>query len=277
MTGKSRTAILRNNGLMKNSKALLLVIFFIVSLAPAQDEAQRYKTGQIKVGDRVLADPVGLGKPDTCTVIGTTELTGSYRPGYTNQYLIRCDKEAWSSVPATGDKVKLAGQANVVNSGAAANARPPQGANKYGTRDPHTCANTKDPAGKTIDAAHARQYFICQAEKVSGDMLYLVENVTVEVGGPTSYDPRTQTGFSQMDTRIPPIAIRGSFLQYQCSTLDAKFDSRFNNFGKNCNTYLNRKATGYCYKTTFGDWNCSMNDVMKADDDKHFRVPPPRN
>jgi hypothetical protein len=261
---------------MRIVPAVLLIAFSLMPFpASCQDEAQRYKTGEIKVGDRVLADPVNLKKPDTCTVIGTDELTGSYRPGYTNQYRIRCDHEAWTSVAATGDKVKLAGQANVLNSGAAASAQPPAGANKYGTRDPHTCANTKAPAGNTIDSAHAKQYFICQAEKVSGNMLYLVENVTVEVGGPTRYDPRTQTGFSQMDTRISPIAIRGSFLEYQCSVLDAMFDSRFNNFGKNCNTYLNRKATGYCYKTTFGDWNCSMNDVFKSDDDKHFNVAPP--
>jgi hypothetical protein len=103
----------------------------LASSALCLGEGQRYKTGQIKVGDRVLADSIGLGKPDTCTVIGTTELTGAYMPGYTNQYLIRCDKEAWSSVPATADKVKLAGQANVLNSGAAAAAQPAAGANKY--------------------------------------------------------------------------------------------------------------------------------------------------
>ncbi len=197
---------------MRITAAVLLIAFsFTPFSASCQDEAQHYKTGEIKVGDRVLADPIGLGKPDTCTVIGTNELTGNYRPGYTNQYQIRCDHNAWSTVPATGDKVKLAGQANVLSSGAAASAQPSPGANKYGTRDPHTCVNTKAPAGATIDSAHAKQYFICQAEKVSGNMLYLVENVNVEVGGPTRYDPRTQTGFSQMDTRISPIAIRGSF------------------------------------------------------------------
>ena len=70
----------------------------------AQDEAQRYKTDQIQVGDRVLADPVGLGKLDTCTVIGTAELAGDYRPGYTHQYQIRCDHNARSSVATTETK-----------------------------------------------------------------------------------------------------------------------------------------------------------------------------
>src|SRR5436305_3513820 len=155
------------------------------------------------MGDRVLADPVGLGKPDTCTVIGTTELTGSYMPGHTSGYQIRCDHNAWSSVPATRDKVKLAGQPNVLSSGAASAAQPPAGSNKYGTCNPHTCQDTKVPSGSTIDPAHARQYLICQAERVSGDMFYLVKDVKLEVGGPTRYDPLTQTGFSQMDTRIP--------------------------------------------------------------------------
>src|ERR1700742_4080376 len=134
-------------GTMSTKTALALSLFIVTaSLISAQDESKRYKTGQIKVGDRVLADPVGLGKPDTCTVIGTLELTGAYRPGYTNQLNIRCDHNAWTTVPATGDKVKLAGQPNVVASGAAGAAQPPPGSNKYGTRNPRTCTNTKAPA-----------------------------------------------------------------------------------------------------------------------------------
>ena len=254
--------------------AVLAVVSIIPSIVHCQDDSRRYRTGNIKVGDRVLADPVGLGKPDTCTVIGTTELTGNYMPGYTNQYLIRCATKAWSSTPATADKVTLAGQPNVLSTGAG-NARPPAGANKYGTRNPRSCVNTKAPAGSMIDAAHAREYFICQAEKEFGTYLSLVENVSVEVGGPTVYDPRTQTGFTHMDTRIPPIAIRGNFLSYMCSSVDAQFDSRFYNLGKSCNTQLNRKAAGYCYKTTFGDWSCTMNDLFIAQSDKKYYVAPP--
>lgn len=100
--------------------------------------------------------------------------------------------------------------------------------------------------------------------------------MSVEIVGPTRYDPYTQTGFTKIDTRILPIAIRGSFLKYQCGVVDAKFDSRFNNAGKSCNTYLNRNASGYCYKTIKGDWNCSMNDVFKTRKNKYFNVAPPR-
>lgn len=154
----------------------LMTIIRVVAMAAAatlfsnpvrcQDEAQRYETGQIKSGERVLADPVGLGKPDTCTVIGTTELKGSCRPGYTNQYLIRCDQKAWSSVSATGDKVKLSGEAGVSTAVTAV------AGNQYGTRDPRTCATRKR---STIDAGHAGRYFTCEAEKISGNLLYLVK------------------------------------------------------------------------------------------------------
>ena len=240
--------------------------------ALAQNEANRIHAGTFKVGDRISADPIGISKWDTCTILSARPMP--YDASKVDAFQIRCDHNAWSDVIATTDRVRTTSEANVVESGAS-RAQPPAGANKYGTRDPRTCADTRAPSSGAISAAQATQYFICQAEQVSGQYLYLVENVSVEVGGPARYDPRTQTGFSNMDTRVPIYPIRGSFLEYQCSEVDAKFDSRYNNFRKNCNTYLNRKATGYCYKTTFGDWNCTMNDVMKAQDDKHFQVAPP--
>jgi len=242
--------------------------------ASGQDTEQRYKTGQIKVGDRIVADPLGINRPDTCTVISTREMPDSYKRGYTESYGIRCDHKPWDSVIATDKYVKLAGQPNAVASGAAA-ARPPAGANRFGTREPHTCANTKAPAGTRIDAAHAREYLLCQAEGVKGDFLYLVENLTLEVGAPDPMAVRERFGFSEIDMRVTPIAIRGSFQSYQCKPLDAQFDSRFYNLGKNCNVYDNRHAAGYCYKNTWGDWKCSMTDLNVNGDDRHFQVPPP--
>ena len=144
--------------------------------------------------------------------------------------------------------------------------------NKFGTRDPRTCANTKAPARGVITAALAIQYFICQKEKVSGSYLDLVENVKIEIGGGRPYS-RTDQGFSDVNVKVPLYPIRGSFKQYTCEVEDPNYN--VSKPGQNCTTWEKRKATGYCYKTTFGDWRCDMTDIHVADDDFHSRVAPP--
>ena len=61
---------------------------------------------------------------------------------------------------------------------------------KYDTRDPHTCASTKDPREGAISAEQAKQYFLCEAEGESpsgaSTVPYLVEDVKVEVGKGTT-------------------------------------------------------------------------------------------
>src|SRR4028118_2059005 len=58
---------------------------------------------------------------------------------------------------------------------------------RYGTREPRACTNTKAPAKGAITAALAKKYLECQMEGVSGEYLSLVENVKVEVGGGIPY------------------------------------------------------------------------------------------
>ena len=148
------------------------------------------------------------------------------------------------------------------------------GTNKYGTRDPRTCASTRAPAKGAITADLAKQYVVCQTEKVSGYELYLVENVTVQVGGGRPYNPQSDVNYSELDVETPIYPIRGSYTRYQCSQVNTS--PNLYNVGKNCSVYEHRKATGSCYKTTFGDWKCNMYDYGVASDDKHFQVAPPK-
>lgn len=39
---------------------------------------------------------------------------------------------------------------------------------RYGSREPRTCAEMKTPARGAITAALAAKYFICQSEKIDG-------------------------------------------------------------------------------------------------------------
>jgi hypothetical protein len=146
-------------------------------------------------------------------------------------------------------------------------------AESYGSRDPRTCEDTKAPLRGAITAALALKYLNCQMENVSGGSLYLVENVKVDVGGGISYAAiMGQRSLSEIDTKYPVYPIRGSLLRYQCQNrlTAARVPDA------NCNTYNEPKATGYCYKTTFGDWRCYMNDPSNDPANIHHDVPPPK-
>jgi hypothetical protein len=152
-----------------------------------------------------------------------------------------------------------------------------QGANyiseRYGSREAQTCENTKAPATGAITAALAQKYFVCGAEGISGSQLFLIENVKLEVGAAVPYHP-TLGAFEAINVRAPLYPIRGSYLRYQCKDLVTEHVGPPDT---NCNTYNNPKATGYCYKTTFGDWRCSMADrAMSSNENWRTRVAPPK-
>lgn len=140
---------------------------------------------------------------------------------------------------------------------------------KYGSREPQTCADTKAPAKGAITAAQAAPYVICSQEGVQGDLLYLVENVKVTVGGGRAYNSFSDSYATDIDTNALVYPIRGSYDKYQCHRVDA------DNAGKNCTLYRNPKAGGKCYKTTFRDWFCSMSDDSNDINNREYNLPPP--
>ena len=143
---------------------------------------------------------------------------------------------------------------------------------RYGSREPRTCEDTKAPTKGAITAALALKYLNCQMDYLAGGGdLYLVENVKVEVGGGISYAAiMGQRSLSEIDVKHPVYPIRGSLLRYQCKEVTGYATLS----GANCNTYNEPKATGYCYKTTFGDWRCYMNDPDR--NNIRHDVPPPK-
>ncbi len=128
---------------------------------------------------------------------------------------------------------------------------------RFGSRAPRTCPDQTAPARGAIKAAEAARYFICNAEYVTGSTLYLVENVNVrQVGGGVPYTPNLGA-FREINVRVPLYPIRGSYVSYQCADKLAAYDRAPNT---DCGVYEHPNATGYCYKTTFGDWSCHMSD-----------------
>ena len=128
---------------------------------------------------------------------------------------------------------------------------------RYGARDPRTCADRTAPKTGAPSVAQATQYFICDAEEVFGDNLYLVDNVKLQVAKGRKYNPNEDINMPGIDTTNPVYPIRGSYQQYQCGAIYPDHT----NLNRNCTLYSQPKATGVCYKNDFGDWKCKMVDV----------------
>ena len=141
----------------------------------------------------------------------------------------------------------------------------------YGARNPRTCANTKAPASGPISVQQAIQYFICGREHEESNYLYLVDQVQIQVGKGRPYLPNTDR-MSDADLDSPVYPIQGSFMKYQIERLSELFP----NNGKNCTSYANRNASGKCYRTSFGDWKCQMDDLSNNVADRRYDLAPPQ-
>jgi hypothetical protein len=135
---------------------------------------------------------------------------------------------------------------------AAAFAQPGIGA-KYGSRDPQTCDSTKEPTKGAPSVDQIRKYLPCHMEGTFNGGLYLIDDVNVQIGKGIPYatfDILARPGDADPASVIYPI--RGSFKKYQC------FQAKDYPAGQNCTVYAEPKASGICWRTTFGDWTCNM-------------------
>jgi hypothetical protein len=130
---------------------------------------------------------------------------------------------------------------------------------KFGARDPRTCASRKEPAKGAPTAGQLKEYFICDVERVtnsvSGDTLWLLTNVSVEVGKGRPFNIVTDS-WPEIDPSQTVYPVRGGHTYFQCTALGKIGGDP----GKNCFKYEQPHASGICYKSTFGDWHCKMSD-----------------
>jgi hypothetical protein len=275
----------------------LLALAGLADPALAQEESLRYRTGTIRVGDRILASAVANGSGEPCTVTAIRDAS-AWRPGYDGDFLLQCDDGSFlSSVPATGDHARpiptvaragptggaatavTAVPARVQATQAAAPAPPATtptagGGNTFGTRDPQPCPRVVSKPSPS----EAAQLVACAREGQSSKYTeYLVQDVRVTSMSGSSYDPRVQTGYVNMDTTVAPIAIKGSLVTWDCRQVDGPgVMAKYSNAGQNCGRQTERNATGYCYRLRTGQWSCSMTDIAVAQADKQYDLPPPR-
>ncbi|HEY5481280.1 MAG TPA: hypothetical protein VIL39_07355 [Verrucomicrobiae bacterium] len=124
---------------------------------------------------------------------------------------------------------------------------------KFGTREPATCPNRKNPPS----AVTAKQYFICDWEAtVLPLQISLVSDVTIELGAARPFNYNQDSASTGIDVRSVVYDARGKYTSYQCIPQSAALNDFAN--AHNCNKYPYTTAQGRCYKDTFGDWHCWM-------------------
>jgi hypothetical protein len=131
----------------------------------------------------------------------------------------------------------------------------------YGTRNARRCEGMKDPVKGAPSVAQAAMYVACTQEKeTSGNTLYLIDNLKVEIGKGIPYRDIPEIHRpGNADPAGIVYSIRGSFRKYMCSKVATT--GMFANVGKSCRVYEQEHATGSCFRTDFGEWFCDMYDL----------------
>jgi hypothetical protein len=133
---------------------------------------------------------------------------------------------------------------------------------KFNTRSPRTCKQVTS----TPTAAQIPALIQCGFEYETSSAIALMTDIKVQTGGFRAYSPTLDANASSIDTAAKVMPIRGSMVQWNCTT--AKF-----NPGTNCSRINKTQAEGKCWKTTFGDWKCGMSDSYHIDGE--YRIGPP--
>ena len=119
----------------------------------------------------------------------------------------------------------------------------------------------------------------CKYEKKTSDRIMLVEDIKVQAGGTRAYNQFSDGYATSIDTSAKVLPIRGSLTTYQCDTL-SKFSKAsvgryyVDNTNKNCLVVKQPNAEGKCFKTTFGDWWCGMQELIGPENFLHDQPPP---
>ena len=124
----------------------------------------------------------------------------------------------------------------------------------YGTREPHVCGPFAATEGVAPTNEEAAWIYQCAYESNAvgiASMLYLIEDVTVQVGRSRPFGQVADYSLQDADPSREVYPIRGTLTKIQCSIINDM------NRGENCYEYPS-KGEGLCYVNTFDEWQCSM-------------------
>ena len=149
-------------------------------------------------------------------------------------------------------------------------AATPETESRFGTRAPRVCAEMRN-APSSAEAAALIQ---CRQEDIRTRDIVLLENLVVQIGAPQPYAYNAHSRLTGVDTTSQVYPIRGRFRRYSCDVVQVIAVLNSDNHGKNCSYVDKTAAEGFCWKTTFGSWECNMDDI--SHNDPVMEQPPPR-
>ena len=147
----------------------------------------------------------------------------------------------------------------------------------FGTRSIRGCG---EPVRSKPNTQEIEALVRCTFEGKTGSRITLVEDIKVQTGGTRAYNQFSDGYATSIDTDAKVMPIRGSMTTYQCNKL-SKFTKAqdgpyyVENANRNCLVVKQPNAEGKCYKTTFGDWKCSMQESI-GPENYLADQPPPR-
>jgi hypothetical protein len=147
---------------------------------------------------------------------------------------------------------------------------------RFGTREPMACG---DPVRSKPNEQQIKDLIRCKKENVTREYVTLIEDIKVETGGMRAYNQFSDGYATSIDTAEKVMPIRGSLTSYQCNPLTTVKKSVYDvvNVGKNCLVVKQQHAEGKCFKTTFGDWWCGMQENVPSSNFEHDQPPPARH
>jgi hypothetical protein len=124
---------------------------------------------------------------------------------------------------------------------------------EYQSRAPRKCAKVTKPPS----AAQAAVLVQCTSEFLSPTGVGLVQDVKLEMGKSRPFVYQTDSGLTGIDLEAPVYPLRGSYTGYLCRLI-----SNMAPAGQSCVKSVVPAASGWCWKTSFGDWKCTMNGLV---------------
>jgi len=120
---------------------------------------------------------------------------------------------------------------------------------QYQSRAPRTCAKVTSPPSVALAAVLVQ----CTMETDSAFGLGLVQDVKIDMGKSRKFVYQTDAGLPGIDLDAQVYPLEGNYSAYLCKTINNMSPA-----GANCIKTLMTNATGWCYKTSFGDYKCRM-------------------
>lgn len=146
---------------------------------------------------------------------------------------------------------------------------------KTGTRQPIT--NCPPAKAMPNNAAQITRLIQCAREGERTGTITILTNIAVQFGATRKYIEFTDKGNYGIDPAAPVLPLRGSLDRYICNPITHKIAGdaySVETQGKNCMIVHERKAEGSCVRSTFGDWSCTMIDLVHPDEWAHDQPPP---